>query len=200
MTDNNADETSVYSSTTTASTTISNHHKNIPIQSVDNDRSSKSSPPSSTPPRFLVYYRNVAYDITSFAHKHPGGRNTLAGLSGRDMERRLRTVPPHSPAAMYLMREYRVDNDANNNIRNNSSTATGKSDGSSDGSFNYENDSVEKEPPTTTKYRNDDTNELRLQTDESMEVGVIRIAFRDEPHIANPALNCVLITRGREFV
>lgn len=89
----------------------------------DNDDAANPTAAASPPP-FLVYYRNVAYDIARFAPKHPGGRNTLAGLQGRDMERRLRTAPPHSPAAMYLLREYRVDNDAANNIANDPTTTT----------------------------------------------------------------------------
>lgn len=68
---------------------------------------------------FYVRYRNAQYDLRHFVHKHPGGRSTLHGLDGRDMEQRLRNAPPHSAAAMYLLREYRVDAttdvDENNN-------------------------------------------------------------------------------------
>lgn len=57
--------------------------------------------------QFLVKYRNEMYDITNFVHKHPGGVNTLKGLENRDMTERFMKAPPHSDAAMYLMREYK---------------------------------------------------------------------------------------------
>lgn len=68
-------------------------------------------PPSTTDDpssSFLVRYRNGLYDLRRFVHKHPGGRNTLDGLAGRDIDARMRAAPPHSAAAMYLLREYRV--------------------------------------------------------------------------------------------
>lgn len=57
---------------------------------------------------FLVKFKNQMYDITAFAHKHPGGTNTLKGLKNTDIDERFANAPPHSDAAMYLMNEYRV--------------------------------------------------------------------------------------------
>lgn len=56
----------------------------------------------------LVKYRNETFDISNFIHKHPGGINTLKGLEGSDMTSRFLKGPPHSDAAMYLMKEYKV--------------------------------------------------------------------------------------------
>lgn len=107
-----------------------------------NDSESSSQP-------FLVYYDQGVYDLTNFAHKHPGGRNTLSGLQNRDIAQRLQAAPPHSKAAMYLMKEYRVANksDLNNN--------TNQSD-------------THLSPPHLPLEEDDD--KLRPQNDESMEV------------------------------
>ncbi|XP_062129785.1 uncharacterized protein LOC133841374 [Drosophila sulfurigaster albostrigata] len=59
--------------------------------------------------KFIVKYRQQYYDISEFMHKHPGGINTLKGLNDSDMTSRFMKAPPHSDAAMYLMREYKVD-------------------------------------------------------------------------------------------
>uniref|UniRef100_A0A1L8DYG7 Fatty acid 2-hydroxylase n=1 Tax=Nyssomyia neivai TaxID=330878 RepID=A0A1L8DYG7_9DIPT len=59
----------------------------------------------------IVKYHNEFYDITDFAHKHPGGIGTLGKLTGTsDITHLFTTMPPHSAAAKYLMKEYRVDN------------------------------------------------------------------------------------------
>lgn len=60
--------------------------------------------------KFIVRYRNETYDITNFLHKHPGGVNTLKGLENSDMTERFMKAPPHSDAAMYLMKEYKCEN------------------------------------------------------------------------------------------
>lgn len=60
--------------------------------------------------KFLVHFKNELYDISEFAHKHPGGTNTLKGLNNMDMDERFLKGPPHSDAAMYLMKEYKVKN------------------------------------------------------------------------------------------
>ena len=65
---------------------------------------------------FIVKYRNETYDISKFVDKHPGGINTLKGLENADMTSRFLKGPPHSDAAMYLMKEYRLENVNNNNI------------------------------------------------------------------------------------
>lgn len=62
--------------------------------------------------KFIVKYRQQLYDLSEFMHKHPGGINTLKGLSGADMTARFMKAPPHSDAAMYLMKEYKIDSEA----------------------------------------------------------------------------------------
>jgi len=61
--------------------------------------------------QFIVKYRQQYYDLSRFLHKHPGGINTLKGLNSGDMTARFLKAPPHSDAAMYLMREYKIDPD-----------------------------------------------------------------------------------------
>ncbi|XP_064552100.1 uncharacterized protein Fa2h [Drosophila montana] len=58
--------------------------------------------------KFIVKYRQQYYDLSEFMHKHPGGISSLKGLSQTDMTSRFMKAPPHSDAAMYLMREYKV--------------------------------------------------------------------------------------------
>lgn len=58
--------------------------------------------------KFVVKYRQQFYDLTNFMHKHPGGINTLKGLNETDITTRFMKAPPHSDAAMYLMREYKI--------------------------------------------------------------------------------------------
>lgn len=64
--------------------------------------------------KLLVHFKNELYDISGFAHKHPGGTNTLKGLNNMDMDERFLKGPPHSDAAMYLMKEYKVKNGSRN--------------------------------------------------------------------------------------
>ncbi|KAL9692084.1 hypothetical protein quinque_015858, partial [Culex quinquefasciatus] len=56
----------------------------------------------------VVRYRDATYDLAEFAHKHPGGINTLKGLHNQDMQERFERTPGHSEAARYLMKEYRI--------------------------------------------------------------------------------------------
>lgn len=94
-------------------------------------------PPAAIAP-FYVRYRNAVYDLRHFVHKHPGGRSTLHGLQGRDMEQRLRAAPPHSAAAMYLLREYRVDaaaTAADVDVNNNEQKPTGEWEAQTDDSM-----------------------------------------------------------------
>ncbi|XP_053962340.1 fatty acid 2-hydroxylase isoform X2 [Anastrepha ludens] len=58
--------------------------------------------------QFIVKYRQRFYDITRFLKNHPGGINTLRGLNNSDMTTRFLHAPPHSDAAMYLMKEYEI--------------------------------------------------------------------------------------------
>ncbi|XP_017049956.1 dihydroceramide fatty acyl 2-hydroxylase FAH2 [Drosophila ficusphila] len=59
--------------------------------------------------KYIVKYRQQYYDLSRFMHKHPGGINTLKGLNNGDMTGRFMKAPPHSDAAMYLMKEYKID-------------------------------------------------------------------------------------------
>lgn len=74
----------------------------------------------------VVRYRNGTYDLSEFAHKHPGGINTLKGLHNQDMQERFEKTPGHSDAAKYLMKEYRICDSNNNN--NNQNTSNGVAD------------------------------------------------------------------------
>lgn len=59
------------------------------------------------PKTFIVQYKNDLYDITKFQNLHPGGVNTLSGLNNKTMDARFNSSP-HSPAALYLMQEYKI--------------------------------------------------------------------------------------------
>ncbi|XP_055390431.1 uncharacterized protein LOC129619280 isoform X2 [Condylostylus longicornis] len=60
--------------------------------------------------QIIIKYRNNNYDITEFIHKHPGGINTLKGITANtDITKRFLNAPPHSDAAMYLMNEYKIN-------------------------------------------------------------------------------------------
>ncbi|XP_036334065.1 fatty acid 2-hydroxylase isoform X2 [Rhagoletis pomonella] len=75
----------------------------------ENDKYEKSdSRESAEEQRFIVKYRQSYYDITRFLKNHPGGINTLRGLNNGDMTTRFLHAPPHSDAAMYLMKEYKL--------------------------------------------------------------------------------------------
>ncbi|XP_018803109.1 PREDICTED: fatty acid 2-hydroxylase [Bactrocera latifrons] len=56
----------------------------------------------------IIKYRQKYYDIRRFLHNHPGGINTLRDLNNSDMTTRFLHAPPHSDAAMYLMKEYEI--------------------------------------------------------------------------------------------
>lgn len=60
----------------------------------------------------LVKYKNNIYDITDFANKHPGGRNTLIGKNQKDIGFNLHRTPPHSDAALYLLNEYKLGSES----------------------------------------------------------------------------------------
>ncbi|XP_075169869.1 fatty acid 2-hydroxylase [Haematobia irritans] len=72
------------------------------------NNSIETPPPNPTSNKFIVKYRKNYYDITKFLRKHPGGVNTLRGLENSDMTARFMRAPPHSDAAMYLMKEYQI--------------------------------------------------------------------------------------------
>lgn len=57
---------------------------------------------------YIISYKNELYDLTEFMKLHPGGINTLKGLENSDIEPRMHNATPHSDAAMYLMKEYKI--------------------------------------------------------------------------------------------
>lgn len=65
--------------------------------------------------KLLVRYRNELFDLTAFASKHPGGRNTLSAAHQSDIDYKFDEVVPHSDAAKYLINEYKVTNHTENN-------------------------------------------------------------------------------------
>lgn len=79
----------------------------------------------SEPSDFLVKYKNETYNLKRFLHKHPGGRNTLAPLKNCDLTKILSQAPPHSDAAFYLMKEYRIEPGQNNNNDNSKDLSVG---------------------------------------------------------------------------
>lgn len=62
----------------------------------------------STDEPYIIKYRQKYYDIKRFLKNHPGGINTLRGLNNADMTTRFLHAPPHSDAAMYLLKEYEI--------------------------------------------------------------------------------------------
>ncbi|XP_053680476.1 uncharacterized protein LOC128731385 [Anopheles nili] len=74
----------------------------------------------------IVEYKNKWYDLTDFAHKHPGGKYSLTGLHKRSMEERFDRAPGHSQAAQYLMKEYQINSaDANKETKMNGYSLNG---------------------------------------------------------------------------
>lgn len=110
--------------------------------------------------KFLVQFKNNVYDISEFAHKHPGGRNTLQGLNGMDMGPRFLNAPPHSDAAMYLLQEYKVDENIDN-LNNNNETSTKN--------LNGKTEDIRNNGSTT---QTDLNKEFFEKPDESMEVSL----------------------------
>lgn len=73
----------------------------------------------------IVRYKNQWYDLTEFAHKHPGGKNSLTGLHEKDMAERFDRAPGHSQAAKYLMKEYQIKHEPKQKQQNGHSLPNG---------------------------------------------------------------------------
>jgi Cytochrome b involved in lipid metabolism len=56
---------------------------------------------------FIVKHNGHRYDITRFLQFHPGGRNSVSPYNGLSITEKFLDIN-HSPAASYLMREYRL--------------------------------------------------------------------------------------------
>lgn len=109
------------------------------------------------PDKLFVRYKNETFDLTKFAKKHPGGRNTLSAVLNSDIEYKFDTAMPHSPAAKYLLKEYRVPPNQVNN--NDSKFDSDLSNGNSKYGENIDH-----------KMDGRDSIEHLVKTDESMEV------------------------------
>lgn len=70
---------------------------------------------SGDPNDFLVKYKNDTFNLKRFLRKHPGGIGTLKNLRNCDLTKIMSQDPVHSEAALYLMQEYKVQKDLNNN-------------------------------------------------------------------------------------
>lgn len=108
----------------------------------------------------VISYKSKLYDLTKFQHKHPGGSNTLKGLNNTDIKQRFDNAPPHSDAALYLMKEYEVENIKETN--NNGNVSNGITNGTKNG---IENGNL--------KSKDLNINTIQHRTDESMEVSAI---------------------------
>lgn len=85
------------------------HLQNEQQQRIEqNDKSVRNGLKESEEQQFIIKYRQKYYDIRRFLQNHPGGMNTLRGLNNSDMTTRFLHAPPHSDAAMYLMKEYEI--------------------------------------------------------------------------------------------
>lgn len=152
--------------------------------------------------RFLVRYKNEAYDLSEFVKKHPGGTNTLSGMLNSDIDLKFEMVTPHSDAAKYLIKEYRVtstlDNvdsktsNSNNNHVKKMADAAGQSDTKdyyelNDNNNNVNNNVKNKDNRSFSEnhnvnefgrnhFLNGDAakkfNEIQIRTDDSMEVSL----------------------------
>jgi cytochrome b involved in lipid metabolism len=56
---------------------------------------------------FIIKHEGDTYDITRFLQFHPGGRNSVSPYKGLSITKKFHDIN-HSPAAMYLMRDYRL--------------------------------------------------------------------------------------------
>jgi cytochrome b involved in lipid metabolism len=56
---------------------------------------------------FIVKHKGDRYDISRFLQFHPGGRNTVSPYRGLSITEKFLNIN-HSPAATYLMKEYRL--------------------------------------------------------------------------------------------
>lgn len=116
--------------------------------------------------KLLVRYKNEMFDLTQFAHKHPGGKNTLNAVHNSDIDFKFETAIPHSPAAKYLLKEYRVSNTSqmNNNYIDDNKDNKCKNCEWPNQQQNNLNDTLEH----TTNER--DIIDHLIETDDSMEV------------------------------
>lgn len=150
--------------------------------------------------RFLVRYKNEPYDISEFVKKHPGGINTLSGMLNSDIDYKFEMSSPHSDAAKYLIKEYRVKSVSNNvelmtnnnNTEKNVTDTAGQSDTNETEYYelnnnnkfinNVNNKDNRNYSEKSNQFSNDDAaknaNEILIQTDDSMEVSVYKYCLK----------------------
>lgn len=92
---------------------------------------------------YIISYKNELYDLSEFMRLHPGGINTLKGLENSDIEPRMNNSTPHSDAAMYLMKEYKIK----------------------------QKNGVQKINGLKNGFKNGESETIDSKTDDSMEVG-----------------------------
>jgi cytochrome b involved in lipid metabolism len=56
---------------------------------------------------FIIKHEGDTYDIARFLPFHPGGRNSVSPYRGLSITKKFHDMN-HSPAAMYLIRDYRL--------------------------------------------------------------------------------------------
>lgn len=130
--------------------------------------------------RLVISYQSKHYDLTKFQHKHPGGINTLKGLNNTDIKHRFEKAPPHSNAALYLMKEYEIDVDkeTNNNENLKNGIGNGTSNGVVNGTETNKNGNLKigiknGNSNGAVKSKDINSNTIQHKIDESMEVSMI---------------------------
>lgn len=127
--------------------------------------------------RMIVRYRNELYDITDFMKNHPGGSNTLNSMLHADIDYKFDEGMPHSPAARYLMREYKLSSITSDDDPTSQSFYSDKSPVQFGNSINNNNSNSNNN--NTNNHGNNSNNkggqfdsndDIQVHTDESMEV------------------------------
>lgn len=129
--------------------------------------------------KLLVRYKNETFDLTKFVKKHPGGRSTLSAVLNSDIDYKFETAMPHSPAAKYLLREYRVSSQITNN-NDNKFDCELLNGGHVDSGGNADDSSIKSNITSNgydrissdNKMNGHDTIDHLVKTDESMEVNI----------------------------
>lgn len=64
---------------------------------------------------FIIKHKGDRYDISRFLQFHPGGRNTVSPYKGLSITEKFLDIN-HSPAATYLMREYKLPDTSKDSV------------------------------------------------------------------------------------
>lgn len=125
--------------------------------------------------KMFVRYRSETYDLTEFMKKHPGGSNTLNGMLHADIDYKFDTGMPHSSAAKYLMREYKVSKIKNDDGGDDTCQLYDSDTGAmqlnnSNTNNNNNNNNNQKNNNQFGKFVAHSNDDIYVYTDESMEV------------------------------